>query len=315
MQAMFNEDGANATMTDDKDVFKLDSDTSSNIVASQLTAYHELQNSARNIVRITIAVISLVIAAIGSGVLQLSELGIPEQDQFEAPFEVSTDLISLTITVSILIAILLTILGTYTIAYAYADLLKLLKPRKLKPIFSSESEPYEVTRSTSKDNLSSILNNNNEILNEMQSSISAAYNSFLITFIIGSFISLVAISINTGDVTPVVYVLVFPFWTIFALFTIYAGRAILAAGRSAISHIRATDAHLKRGYGDAAYSYIVNKTKNRLSYTYHKAADLNVHNAVLAISGIASLLVFPLVGLVSWNWTSAFLENVISSLT
>ena len=301
-------------MTDNKDTFKLDSDTSSNIVASQLTAYYELQNTARNIVRITIAIISLVIAAIGSGVLQLSELGMPAEEQFEAPFEVSSDLISLTIAISIIISIFLIILGIYTIAYAYADLLKLLRPRKLKPIFSSESEPYEVIESTSKNNLGSILNNNNRILNEMQDSISAAYNSFLITFLVGSFITLVAISLSTGDVTPVVFILVFSFWTIIAIFSIYVGRCTLSAGKSVSSYIQKTDNYIKWDHAEAAYSYLMKGIKDEISYNYNRAVNLNINNGVLAISGIVFLLISPFVGLMSLNWTFSFFEMVFSSL-
>ncbi|WP_152422902.1 hypothetical protein [Halorubrum kocurii] len=302
-------------MESKEDEFKLDSETASNIVASQLTAYHELQNRAKSIVRITLAAISVVIAAIGSGVLELSRVGIPEPQQFEGPFTVSTDLISNTIAVSLLISFLLIVLGTYTIAYAYADLLRLLKPRTLKPIFSSGSEPYEVTTSTSQNHLTEILNNNNRILNKMQSDISTAYNSFLITFVIGMFIFLVAVSLTTGDITSIVLVLIFLFWTTVAILSISIGGILVRVGGDLLAYISNIDKYAKLGHLSVAVSYILRNIKTFIKRNYKKANDLTVNNGVIGIGGFILLILSPAVGILSWTWTVEFVRNIILPLT
>lgn len=98
------ENGADSKMKDSKDEFRLDSETSSSMISSQLTAYHELQSRAKSIVRITFALTSIVLAVISSDIVNLSNFNVPEAQDFETPLTVGIGLISDTIAVCLIIS-------------------------------------------------------------------------------------------------------------------------------------------------------------------------------------------------------------------
>lgn len=192
------------------------------------------------------------------------------------------------------------------------DLFRLFRLRKLKPIFSSGSDPYKITDSTSKLDLATILNSNDKILDEMQNNISTAYNSFLIAFADGVLIFVLATSLATGDISLAVYLLVFSFWTVVAIILISVLRVIWHTTVRMTRYIRNIEKYLSKKHLGVTKNYLISNFFSFLRSTGQRVDNIPVNGNVVVFIILTSFLLFIPIGIIAWGWTSAFIKNFLS---